>query len=126
MTKKVLADLVNKKMIEHKLSLRNAAKQVGVSHTTVSRLLDGVQLDLQTMTKFCDWCGVSPAQVLDVTYNGDISEEDSIVKHLSIIVTSNPRLKRVFSTLLGLDGNKRLPDETISEILDFIAFKISK
>lgn len=126
MALELLADLVRKKMDEEKLSLRNAAKRIGVSHTTVSRLLEGVQPDLNTVTKFCDWCKVSPTQVLDVSYNATISEEENILKQLSIIITSDPRLKRIFSTLLGLDGTTRIPDRTIIEILDFIAFKVSR
>lgn len=126
MTQNVLADIVRKKMKEQGLSLRNAAKQIGVSHTTVSRLLEGVQPDLLTVTKFCDWCDVSPTQVLDVSYDTTIGEEEKILKQLSIIITSDPRLKSSFSKMLGLDGSVRIPDETIIEILDFIVFKVSR
>lgn len=126
MKQNVLEEIVRKKMRDEKLSFRAAAKQIGVAHTTVARLLDGADLDLVTVTKFCDWCAISPSQVLEVSFSGTLAEEERIAKQLSLIISTNPRLRTVFSEMLELDVNKKIPEKTIEEILDFIAFKISR
>ena len=45
--------------------VRAAAKEIGVSAATLSRVENGKQPDLATFEKLCRWLGVSPSEFLD-------------------------------------------------------------
>jgi len=46
--------------------IRAAAKEIGVSPATLSRVERGFLPDLETFSKICEWVGVEPADVLGV------------------------------------------------------------
>lgn len=46
------------------LGLRTAADQIGITHTTLSRVEAGNLPDLNTFIKICKWLGVQPNEVL--------------------------------------------------------------
>ena len=47
--------------------VRAAAKEIGISPATLSRVERGYLPDLETFGKICKWLGVDPGQVLGVT-----------------------------------------------------------
>ena len=61
----VLSTLVNEKIRKDWISVREASRQVGVSATTMSRVLEGESVDVDTLIMICSWLGVSPSHVLD-------------------------------------------------------------
>lgn len=46
--------------------VRDAAKEIGVSAATLSRIENGKQPDLATFEKLCRWLRISPSEFLDV------------------------------------------------------------
>ena len=44
------------------MGIRAAAKEIGISPTTLSRIERGHVPDLRTLEKVCDWIGVDPAK----------------------------------------------------------------
>ena len=46
--------------------VRNAAKEIGVSSATLSRVENGKQPDLATFEKLCRWLEINPSEFLDV------------------------------------------------------------
>ena len=46
--------------------VRQAAEEIGVSPSTLSRVENGKQPDLLTFEKLCRWLGVSPTEFLNV------------------------------------------------------------
>jgi DNA-binding Xre family transcriptional regulator len=47
-----------------KTGIRDAAKQVGVSAATLSRIEAGKLPDLDTFSKLCKWLNINPAEIL--------------------------------------------------------------
>ena len=54
-----LSTLLREKIIQENISEREASRQIGVSPTTIARVLSGDLPDLTTMIAMCDWLGVS-------------------------------------------------------------------
>lgn len=50
--------------------IRTAAREIGVSPATLSRVERGFLPDLETFSKICEWVGVNPAEVLGVKVKG--------------------------------------------------------
>lgn len=46
--------------------VREVAKEIGISHATLSRVERGFMPDLETFTKICKWLNVDPGEVLEV------------------------------------------------------------
>jgi len=46
--------------------VRDAAREIGVSAATLSRIENGKQPDLATFEKLCRWLRISPSEFLDV------------------------------------------------------------
>jgi transcriptional regulator with XRE-family HTH domain len=44
------------------MGIRAAAKEIGISPTTLSRIERGHVPDLRTLNKICEWIGVDPAK----------------------------------------------------------------
>jgi DNA-binding Xre family transcriptional regulator len=57
-----LSLMVRKKRGE--LGLRKAADEIGITHTTLSRIESGKVPDLKTFGLVCEWLGVEPNQIL--------------------------------------------------------------
>jgi DNA-binding Xre family transcriptional regulator len=54
-------------MVKHKrgdLGLRKAAEQIGITHTTLSRVESGKVPDLKTFGLICKWLDVEPNKIL--------------------------------------------------------------
>jgi transcriptional regulator with XRE-family HTH domain len=47
--------------------VREASKEIGISHGTLSRLERGFLPDLETFKRVCQWLPIDPAEVLGVT-----------------------------------------------------------
>ncbi len=119
--KGMLQTLIQKKLDDENLSLRTGAKQVGVSHSTLGRIIDGESLDLDTLIKACDWLGVSPVTILDVLTN-----TDDTAALLVAFLEAHPQLHSAFENLLGETLQEQLPARVLEDILQFIAFRLGR
>ena len=116
----MLLTLLNKAMKERRLTVRQAAAEIGVSHTTITRLLQGSSYDLDTAVSVCNWLGVPPAQVLG------LSGSDPLEQALSSILVANPALRRAFEKVLDPIENNVLDVAVLEDILQYIAFRLSQ
>ena len=77
--------------------VRAAAKEIGVSAATLSRVENGKQPDLLTFEKLCRWLQMSPSEFLDV---GD-SDADERSPTAPATATAHLRAKRDISPELA-------------------------
>jgi DNA-binding Xre family transcriptional regulator len=61
--------------------LRKAAAEIGITHTTLSRVESGKVPDLKTFGRICKWLGVEPNQILGFTQ----TSPTKVVPHASPI-----------------------------------------
>ena len=70
--------------------VRHAAKEVGISAATLSRIENGKQPDLGTFEKLCRWLEISPSEFLDADRTGTAASEPTS----PMIATAHLRAKR--------------------------------
>jgi transcriptional regulator with XRE-family HTH domain len=70
------------------LSIRQAAAEVGVSFSTLSRVEAGAQPDMASYTALCAWLGVSPGLFFMQVVERELSPLEHAVTHLQ----ADPRL----------------------------------
>ncbi|MBI1759231.1 MAG: helix-turn-helix transcriptional regulator [Actinobacteria bacterium] len=73
------------------LSIRQAARDAGVSFSTFARVEGGAQPDLATFARLCAWLGVSPARFFTPVVERETSPLEDAITHL----TGDPRLSAV-------------------------------
>ncbi len=101
------------------LSVRGAARDIGVAHTTVIRLLDDKPVDLETLRKVCSWLNIEMATILSTPERS----EKSLVERFTIILERNPGLYRLFDEYYNKLENFEVNLLDLEEILAFLIFR---
>ena len=70
------------------VSLRQAAGEVGVSFSTLTRAENGAQPDLASYSKICAWLGVPPSRFFTTVAERDLDPLEQAITHLR----QDPRL----------------------------------
>lgn len=59
-SEKLGQEIERKKNLRGEISTRKAAKQIGVSSSTLSRVINGTMPDIVSFLKICNWLQVAP------------------------------------------------------------------
>jgi len=84
-----LAQLVSRK--RGSMGIRAAAKEIGISPTTLSRIERGHVPDLRTLDKVCNWAGADPAKFtgiggLQIAFKKDATVRQDTAKSLANLI----------------------------------------
>ena len=120
MTTNMLQKLVQEKMNKENLSLRNVGDATSISHTTISRIVQGGAVDIDTLLKICKWLDVSPSHVLD----GYKTDEDNLEARIASLLDLNPNLREVFAEAMDRYEEGEVSADAIGELLAYAAFRL--
>ena len=81
--------------------MREAAREVGVSSATLSRIENGKQPDLGTFEKLCRWLEISPLEFLDVGDGGGMVREPSSVSTATVHLRAKRDISPKLAQALG-------------------------
>ena len=113
-----LEKLLLDKMRSRNMSLREAAREVGVSHTTISRTLMGKHTDMETLEAIARWLEVPLSSVLDVRSDTDVRNR------ITFLVNSCPQLESALSDLFDKFSRGDIGVAVLEEIASFIAYRL--
>ena len=114
-----LAELLRNRMDIDKLSVRAVAKQTGVSHSTIARAVNGETVEVDTLVRIANFLGVKAESLLDVR-----SEPDEILQQISMVLSIEPELSRVFGEIARKVSNKEMDKKVLAEIAAFAAYRL--
>jgi DNA-binding Xre family transcriptional regulator len=117
---KMLARIVENQMQENHFSLRDAAIQIGISHTTLDRFLKEGNVDLDTLVKICNWLGVRVSTALDAYQNG----EEALVPKLNLLLESDHSLAYALNDGVKYIEGAYIPPDVMMDILLYIGFRM--
>lgn len=116
----MLRQLLEQEIANRKLSHRAAAREIGVAHTTVMRILNNEQADLDTVEKIGNWLGVGTSSLLGL--NSSIPANP--YPHLQVFLEMNPKLAKTLNKsiedLLSTNNNLAI----IEDVLSYLAFRL--
>ncbi|HNR02423.1 MAG TPA: helix-turn-helix transcriptional regulator [Anaerolineaceae bacterium] len=115
----MISRLVQEKISKEHLSYRQAAKEIGVAHTTLMRIIEGRQIDLPTSQKLAEWLGVTITSLLPT-----IHHQQGGPDLFNILLQMNPNLRETLEEYLFKMPLKPLSIEDLNDILEFIIFKL--
>lgn len=113
-----LAAMVKARLDQHRLKLRDAAAETGISAATLSRVLNGKLPDTKTFAALVRWLGVSAD--LFIPTGSAASVPETIEAHLRADRTLPPELARALADLVratytshmaAVDGSKTDTDD---------------
>jgi len=116
-----LANLVKVKMEEENLSLRKAGKQAGVAHTTIDRVLKGLDVDLSTVEKISRWVGIPVSDAIDLK-----NAEEGFQGEIATLIALNPEFKEVFSALAKAITQGNISTDILIELTGFTSYRLQK
>jgi transcriptional regulator with XRE-family HTH domain len=114
-----LAQLLRAELEARKLSVRQAALELGLSHVTVTRVLAALPVDVQTMMIVCDWLGISLIDALDQK-----PEDADLARKLAVLINREPKLGQIFAEALKDVEDGKLDAEDLRDIIEYATFKL--
>lgn len=113
--------LINKVMLEGKLSTRDVAKSTGVSHTTIIRALRGEAVDVATVFKLSKWLAVKPHTLL----NSMADMDDNLPDQIAVLLEGNQVLSKEFEKAITAIRKGNVDPSIIEDIASYASYKIN-
>jgi DNA-binding Xre family transcriptional regulator len=115
--------VLNSELERRRISAREAARQSGLSHTTIVRALRGDNVDLETIRLVCTWLEIDPTKVVDF---GHDQSDDVWMGKFTALITSNPLLKENMCNVFRKIEIETVNPKIIDEICAYIMFSLEK
>ena len=109
-----LANMLRDRMDMEGLSVRDAGKLIGVSHSTVARAVNGEVVEIETLKKFCSFLGVPVESMLDLK-----DDNDELLNQILRVISIEPELAEVFIEIGQALGDNKLDKIILNEIAAF-------
>ena len=118
----MLRSLLAEKMRKEQISARDAARQIGISHTTVNRVIAGDIPNVDNLVAISNWLGVSVPTVLGV----ETGTKDDVAARVALLIEAAPGLRTLFSSLVEDYQAGRLTSEDVEDILAYAAYRTQR
>jgi transcriptional regulator with XRE-family HTH domain len=116
----MLPKLLLDRMKERGLSLREAAQEIGVSHTTIARLLAGKPADIDTLDAVARWMGVPITSLIEVSVQGS-----DLVNQIAVFVSAYPELAGVFRDVMQGILSGEVKPEVLTDVVAYTAYRLN-
>jgi transcriptional regulator with XRE-family HTH domain len=116
----MLVAMLDKEIKKRGLSVREAAKQIGVSHTTIFRVLAGTPIDVDTLVAIANWLNVRPSALLN-----SMSEATPLPELITALVERNPKLEQVLRNATNAIKNGQADPAIIEDIVAYAFYKLN-
>ncbi len=113
----MLPVLLKNRIRAKEISERQAAREIGVAPTTVSRILAGESVDIDTLVKVCAWIGVSPSIILDTYVSDDYQAQ------IVALLGAYPELSEILLSVIEKMKAGKIEPSFIKDIVAYIAFR---
>lgn len=118
----MLSRLLEEELERRGVSLREAARQIGVSHTTLNMVKKNRPLEVNTAYLICQWLGVP----ITVAVEQGVSDSDMLISRIGALLTAAPELANILTVAAQEVEKGTLTSDDFKEIMQFAAFKIQQ
>ena len=118
----MLKEILDQELRSRRLGVRAAARQMGVAHVTLYRILKGDHVDLSTTSNIAGWLGVNPSTLIDEGIPG----VDNLASNLAVLLQSQPALLEMLSSAVERVEAGELDVSTLTEVISYMAFKLQR
>ena len=118
----MLKEILDQELRSRRLGVRAAARQMGVAHMTLYRILKGDHVDLSTISIIAGWLGVNPSTLIDENVPG----VNALASNLTVLLQSMPALSEMLASAVDRVEAGELDVSTLTEVLSYMAFKLQR
>lgn len=118
----MLQELVKQALHDRRKSIRRAASEIGIAHTTLNRIIDGQPYDLDTAQKICDWLRVDLATILSITV---VNRPAEFIDRLTICMDFSPSFRNALEVLVSNFQNGKIDVTVLDQTANFMLFLIN-
>jgi transcriptional regulator with XRE-family HTH domain len=115
----ILSKMLREKIKDKHLSLRDTGIEIGVSHTTVARIIEGKEIDMVTVEKIAKWMNVPIATLLNVD-----KPNEELWNKLQVVFSQHPELYKIFNDFIDGVMNDEVASSILTEIVAYAEFRI--
>lgn len=116
----VLASLLKEKIMREQLSEREVSRRTGLSNTTISNILNGEPVNINTLVAIADFLGVAPSSLLD-----SFLPKSNLESAISVIIERNPKLAHVILEAIKMIERGEIPPSELDELVRYMAFRLN-
>ncbi len=113
--------ILTKEIQRRGISYREAAKEIGVSHTTLYQIQQGRSMDVETAIAICKWANV-PIETLVKVEGG----RERTLAALDVLLRAQPDLEKAFLEAAEAVENDELSLDDFNEVITFAAYMIQR
>ncbi len=118
----MLRRLLEEELKRRGMTVREAAKEIGVSHTTIYDIIKKDRpMQVETANLICKWLGVSLTTAVS-----NPSEQDQTAAVIAVLLRKVPELGRVFQEAATAVTDGEMKPEDFLAVIEFAAFQIQK
>jgi len=118
----VLPKLLEEKQRKGGLSNRAVAREVGVSHSTISRALQGEAMDMPTLEKFSAFLEVPVSTLVDLNTEG----ASGLAAKIEALVNQEPELAKVFEEAVDLILEGKMSSSVFRDLVAYASFRMQQ
>lgn len=82
--------------------VREVAREIGISHATLSRVERGLTPDLETFARICKWLEVDPGEVLGFKASAETPSQPTVSVHFRKKETLSPKTAQALAEMILL------------------------
>jgi DNA-binding Xre family transcriptional regulator len=115
----MLSTILQKAMQDRRISSHIAAREIGVSHTTVLRALHGERIDVDTIVKIADWLHVRPSELLNSM------SDTAVADQIAVLLSYSPALEVELKDAAERVKAGVLEPAVIKDIVSYALYKLN-
>jgi len=104
------------------MSNRAVAREIDVSHSTISRALKGDQLDMATLEKFAAFLDIPVSTLVDM----DVQGSAGLAAKVEAIVAQEPELGKVFEEACDLILDGKMTPDVFRDLIAYASFRMGQ
>jgi transcriptional regulator with XRE-family HTH domain len=117
----MLPKILKSELQRRDLSVRDAAKEIGVAHTTIFRMLAGEHADLPTLEKLSKWMNIPVTTLITSSYE----DGDTFVNKFAMVVEREPKIANAFQQAMDCILAGEISEEDILDIVSYTTYKLT-
>jgi transcriptional regulator with XRE-family HTH domain len=117
----MLPVILKKELINRRLSIREAARQMGIAHTTLIRILQDEAVDLSTLDRVGAWMQSPVSAIIDCRRRGF----PNVLNALSLCLSQNPKLEKALYEMVAKVEDGLIDSGIIEDVMAYITFRVS-
>jgi transcriptional regulator with XRE-family HTH domain len=117
----MLSTLIKEELNRRNMGVRDAAKEIGVSHSTIYALFNGRPLEVETAYLICRWLKVPLATAVQEADNVQVA-----AAAIEVLIRKIPDLEKVLIEAVDELNKGNLTPDDFRDVIEFAAYKIQK